>query len=76
MEPLHHHFEEMVVYAGNVCSQGGRMNGIRRDELDRGICGCQVRGGIAAMGVLLWGLIHGSGGDSFMWPDPMEGKRL
>ena len=35
------------------------MNGIRRDELDRGICGCQVRGGIAAMGVRLWGLIHG-----------------
>lgn len=49
MEPLHHHFEEMVVYAGNVCSQGGRMNGIRRDELDREICGFQVRVGNAAM---------------------------
>lgn len=50
MEPLQHHFEERVVYAGNVCSQGGRMNGIRRDELDRGICGGLVRGGITAVG--------------------------
>lgn len=49
MEPLHHHFEERVITANNVCWQRGGMNGIRRDELDRGICGCQVRGGIAAM---------------------------
>ena len=60
MEPLHHHFEEMVVYAGNVCSQGGRMNGIRRDELDRGICGFMDCGEIVAVV------------NSFVWTDLMR----
>ena len=49
MEPLHHHFEERVITANNVCWQRGGMNGMCRDELDREICGFQARGGNTAV---------------------------